>query len=149
MIMAYTAGPVSLIALRELKPDIKRPFKLPAYYLFCTVTMSVCTLITYWTGWSTYYKLLLTLLTALVIYLANTKSKNIKLSGSCNWLIIHYAGIAVVSYFGNFDGGKGIIPLGYDSLILIAWSTFTIVNSYRYRVSNKEHALLYKTELAD
>jgi len=38
------------------------------------------------------------------------------------WLLVYIAGLNVVSYLGNFGGGTGTLPFGWDMAVLAVFS---------------------------
>lgn len=132
-VLAYAIGPISCAVLRKRAPEIERPFKVPCYRLFCLVAFYVCNLIIYWTGWQVIWKMIFTVLVGYVVlaiehHLTN-KSKELDIKRGF-WVIPYLIGIAVISYVGNFGGGRGWLTFGFDFLVV---AVFTVL-IYGYAV---------------
>ena len=57
-VLCYAVGPISLFVLRHRMPDKNRPFKLPAYSVWCFLALFFANLIVYWAGWVIYGKMI-------------------------------------------------------------------------------------------
>ena len=124
-VLAYAIGPISCAVLRQKAPDIERPFKVPCYRLFCLVAFYICNLIIYWTGWGVIWKMMLTVLLGYVVlaiehHLTN-KTKNLDLKRGF-WVIPYLLGITLISYIGNFGGGRAWLSFGFDFLVIAIFS---------------------------
>lgn len=125
MVISYSMGPIALVALRKTLPDEKRAFRLPGATIICLLAFYFCNLINYWTGWDTIYKLGIAILIGVVfLSIAGIRGKiSAKFLGlnSLTWLIPYFAGLVILSYLGTF-GGIGVIPFGWDFLIIAIFS---------------------------
>jgi hypothetical protein len=121
MVISYAMGPVAVLCLRLELPTEKRQFRLPAANLLCTLAFYFCNLISYWTGWDTMYKLAIAIAIGFIFFaIAYLRGKLPKESmgfKSALWIIPYLAGLVIISYLGAF-GGKGIIPFGWDFLVI-------------------------------
>jgi amino acid transporter len=52
-VMMYAGAPLALGALRRQKPDLPRPYRLPAAHIMAPLSFVLATWIVYWAGWST------------------------------------------------------------------------------------------------
>lgn len=138
MVISYAMGPVSLLCLRLELPEEKRPFKLPAANLLCTLAFYFCNLISYWTGWETMYKLGIAILIGFVFFAyAYFHGKLSKISigfKSAIWIIPYLGGLMLISYLGAF-GGKQIIPFGWDFLVIALFSGIILYLAVMSRAS--------------
>lgn len=120
-VFAYAVGPLSLVVLRKTLPNHPRPFKVPMASLFCLLAFYVCNLIVYWTGWSIVSKMLIAILLGygvLAIYKTTRHGRALNLQWQKAWWMLFYIGIvATMSFLGSF-GGRGIIPFGWDFLMV-------------------------------
>ena len=66
-VMMYAGAPLSLGALRLQKPDLPRPYRLPAGHILAPLAFVLATFIVYWAGWSTYTTLMVALLIGYVL----------------------------------------------------------------------------------
>ncbi len=143
-VLMYAGAPLSLGALRRSRPDLPRPFRLPAAGVVAPVAFIFSTFIVYWSGWQT----VSTLMVALVLgYGLMGLARSLHLDedppridwASAWWLFPYLAGISVVSFLGNFGsggmlggvgpfhdvlvGGRGVIPLWWDLVVLAVFGT--------------------------
>ncbi len=136
IIISYAVGPLSLTALRKIIPHQHRPFRLPAAYLVSFFAFYFCNLIVYWTGWDAVWRILLATLAGYLVFpffRAQQKAKQLPLQlNSLFWLIPYFIGLAVISYLGDFGGGKHIIPFGLDFAIIAIFSAviFSLANIF-------------------
>lgn len=121
MVITYAMGPIALICLRLTLPDKERPFKLPAANFLCLIAFYACNLFSYWTGWETISKLSIALFVGFVVFLIAYLRGVVKMSRSdlraAIWILPYISGLILISYLGSF-GGKGIIPFGWDFLVI-------------------------------
>ena len=61
-VLMYAGAPLALGALRLQKPDLPRPYRIPAGRIMAPLAFVLATLIVYWAGWSTYTTLMVALL---------------------------------------------------------------------------------------
>lgn len=142
LIFSFAVGPICLIALRKQQPNRPRPFSLPFYPLLSFIAFYVCNLMIYWSGWNVVWKLAVTVIAGLVVFvISNHLGKNSidkehianKLDyKSALWLIPYMLIFCVLSYYGSFDGGQKVIPLGWDFLVLGVFSLFIFYLSTKY-----------------
>ena len=121
--LTYSIGPVCLLTLRKQLPYYRRPFKLPFVTVWATIAFYLCTLLTYWSGWTVISKLGIALLIGLLILLMHrafiTPNKRIPLNiKAALWVWPYLLGITLISYLGNYGNGKEIIPPGWDFLVI-------------------------------
>lgn len=125
MVISYAMGPVGLLCLRLELPEEKRSFRLPFANVLCTLAFYFCNLISYWTGWETMYKLAIAMAIGLAFFVTaylkgNLPKKAIGMK-SALWIVPYLSGLILISYLGAF-GGKGIIPFGWDFLVIAVFS---------------------------
>jgi hypothetical protein len=75
-------------------------------------------LIVYWSGWHTTWRLGVALIVGAAIFAfaklrEGPARKELDVRGAL-WLIPYVIGIGLLSYFGDFSGGRGVIPFGWD-----------------------------------
>ncbi|QTS84204.1 APC family permease [Coxiella endosymbiont of Amblyomma nuttalli] len=132
MALTYGIAPICLLALRQQLPDYHRPFKLPFVTIWATFAFYICTLLTYWSGWVIISKLGIAMFigfTVLLIHRAFIEpAKRFSFDWQAStWIWPYFLGVTLISYLGNFGGGKGVIPFGWDFVvagvlcILIIW----------------------------
>ncbi|MGD1012026.1 MAG: APC family permease [Acidimicrobiales bacterium] len=142
-VLMYAGAPLALGALRKSKPDLPRSYRLPVDKILAPLSFVLATYIVYWSGWETYTAMMLALIIGYVImtvsFVFKLNPATPKLDWkSARWLLPYLTGLGVVSYFGGFGpggifggigvfknvlvGGQGGLPLGYDLLVLGAFS---------------------------
>jgi amino acid transporter len=118
IILSLSVGPVTLAALRRLDPNRPRPFRLMAARITAPLAFMVASLILYWSGWETFWRLVLCLFVGLIILLIRARGfgdRPLHLAAGA-WLLPYLGGLGALSYLGNFGGGRQLIPFGWDSL---------------------------------
>lgn len=143
MVISYLIGPVAVGVLRRTRPDLPRPFRLPAAGVLCPVTFAFAACALYWSKWPETGKItLLTLVSAPVAALvlwrrgelgssreAGSGKGEGKGKGGASllrqfapawWMITFLVWTATVSALGGRDfGGRGVLP-GELGTVLIA-----------------------------
>lgn len=139
MALTYGVAPICLLALREQLPHSPRPFKLPIVTLWSTIAFYICTLLTYWSGWMIISKLGIALLIGLIVLIFNRyfiePDKRFAFHWQASiWIWPYFLGIALISYLGNFGGGKKVIPFGWDFLVIAAFCIFTLWLAIKFKL---------------
>lgn len=141
-VLAYAIGPISCASLRRLHPDLKRPFKVPCYILFCLVAFYICNLIVYWTGWQVVWKMMLTIIIGYAVLFVNQcyTRQPLNLRNGI-WVFPYLAGLAIISYLGAFGGGHHVIKFGGDfvvigifSIVIYAWALYSASDTFEIDV---------------
>lgn len=128
-LIAYLTGPVTVMALRRMRPDFKRPFA-PRYMTWLApLAFVLASLAIYWTMWPTTIQVIIVIALGLPIYLyyelryhqRNAKwGKQLK---SCAWLLVYLVFISLMSYMGSRGfGGRNWVKYPWDFVIIIAVS---------------------------
>lgn len=122
-LIAYLTGPVTVISLRKMAPDLKRPFA-PRYlswlapFSFILASMAI-----YWTMWPTTIQVILVIAMGLPIYLYyeiryQHRSWQGQLRGA-TWLIVYLVFISFMSYLGDKGfGGRWSIQYPLDLVVI-------------------------------
>jgi amino acid transporter len=143
-VLMYAGAPLALGALRGSKPNLPRSYRLPAAHIVAPLSFAGANLVVYWAGWYTVGTLMIVIL---VGYLLMLISRAFKLNDkkpmldakSGAWIPVYLAGMALISYFGNFGapyklvgglgwfnthliGPDGKIHFWYDMLIVVVFS---------------------------
>ncbi len=124
-ILSYGAGPICLMAMRKLQPDMHRPLRLSAGLIFSHIGFFVCNLMLYWCGFSTIWKLCLALCVALIISLAYQRKSIFACNRSLYWFVGYMGFLLGLSYIGSF-GGLGLIKFPEDIFIILPFSIITL-----------------------
>ena len=126
IVLSFCMGPVTVLALRRQLPDRHRPFRLPAVRIVSGTAFVIVGLIVYWSGWSTLWKLSIPLLIGVVALgwrVLRTPERRHELDlAPALWLAPYGLGLLAISFAGNFGGGRGWIPFGWDAALVAAFS---------------------------
>jgi amino acid transporter len=143
-VMGYAVVPLAFGAMRRQEPDHQRPFELPAGEVLAPVAFIVANLVIYWTGWEILWKLLVAIALGSVLLgigrIVNPSelTPSLRLEG---WLVVVAVprGMAVSSYIGASDfGGIGVIPFGWDILVVAAFSLAIYFYAMSVRLTPEE-----------
>jgi len=143
VVLMYAGAPLALGRLRRSRPEMDRPYRLPAARLLTPASFVFATFIAYWSGWQTISTLMIALLLGYGL-MAVARTLHLDLDPpriewtSAWWLFPYLIGLSVVSYLGNFGqggilggvgpfkhvlvGARGVIPLWLDMACLAALS---------------------------
>ena len=126
-LIAYLTGPVTVMSLRKIEPDLKRPFK-PNYMKFLAPFAFVLTsLAIYWSMWPTTVQVIFVIALGLPVYIyyeikyqhSNLKTQLL----DAYWLIAYLIFISIISYIGsNGFGGINVIAYPWDFVVIIICS---------------------------
>lgn len=142
MSITYAIGPVCLLALRYQMPDQKRPFKLPFATFWSTTAFYLCTLLIYWSGWGVLSKLGIALLIGLAVLFIHrrfikTHDKSPLDFRASIWVWPYFSGIILISYLGRFGHGRGIVPFGWDFLIIAIFCVLIMWLAIKFRLKSE------------
>ncbi len=126
LVISHAIAPISLIALRKQLPDVPRPFRLPLATPLCLISFIILNLIGYWTGWSTMSKMYVAAIIGFAVlgcyHLFQGENRPKLHLKNAAWLLPYFVGMALISYYGSFGGGKGDITFGWDFVIITIFS---------------------------
>ncbi|KRL28395.1 APC family amino acid-polyamine-organocation transporter [Limosilactobacillus frumenti DSM 13145] len=123
-LIAYLTGPVTVMSLRTMAPDLERPFQ-PNYMKWLAPVAFVLTgLAIYWTMWPTTIQVILVILIGLPVYLYYEMryhhSDWKKQFRSASWLIAYMIFMAAISYIGSEGfGGRNWLPYPWDFVVIV------------------------------
>ncbi len=153
MVISYAMGPIAVLCLRLELPNEKRLFKLPFANLICVSAFYCCNLISYWTGWETMYKLGIAILIGFVFFTIacwrGKIAKNLIGFKSILWIVPYLGGLELISYLGAFGGGIGVIPFGWDFLVIALFSAVILYLAIATRLSVSTRSLTDLRNLAE
>jgi amino acid transporter len=124
-ILSYGIGPICLLAMRKLKPDVPRPFRLSHSHFFSHVAFYICNLMLYWCGFEILWKLDIALLLGLAICLIYHKKSFMACDATLYWFVIYMLSLLGISYFGSF-GGIAWLGFPWDLFLLLPYSIFIL-----------------------
>ncbi len=127
----YALAPVALAALQNRDPDRPRPYRMPLPKVLLPVSFAFASLLIYWGGWNTTWKLDIALLVGLALYgygvaLKETAAR-VRLRGAA-WIGPWMLGLTLLSLWGNYgsdgDGHKNALFPGtqWDILVVGAFA---------------------------
>jgi amino acid transporter len=152
-LIIYAAQCVSVAALRRQLPDVQRPFRVPAMRVLAPVSFAIANLIVLFSGWSTYWKLLVAIAIGFALLAVSnaTRSKDDRVpldwrAGS--WLVPWLLGLGVISYLASFDGGKSTLKFGVDMIVCAVFALGVYFVALRLRLPD-EAAERYLEQTAD
>ena len=139
MAITYAIAPVCLLALREQLPNHKRPFRLPFARIWSTGAFYICTLLIYWSGWQVISKLGATLIMGLLVLLIHRLFIQSEHKEALNWqasvwIWPYFIGLIILSYIGNFGHGLGLLPFGWDFVVLGIFCLGILWLAIRYKL---------------
>jgi amino acid transporter len=114
-VIMYGFAPITLTALRRSDPNRTRPYRLPAPAVLAPLSFVAANEIIYWTSWPTVEKLMLAILAGYVLFgitfLVGHPMERPPLDArALTWVLPWFAGLALISYLGQYDGMKVIPP---------------------------------------
>mgnify|MGYP003979405213 FL=1 len=107
----------------------------------CVLAFAVSTLIVYWSGWDTVWRLGVAIAVGAVLLFARQfRSDSVPLHIRPSlWLVPYIAGLLLLSAFGSF-GGTGLIPFGLDMVLGTALSVFCLYLAIVLRLPDESAA---------
>ncbi len=117
-ILSYGIGPICLLALRKLQPDMKRPFRLSAAVLISYIAFCVCNLMLFWCGFSILWKLYVAVIIGLIINLTYQRKNIFECSKSLYWFFGYMTGLLILSKLEFFTGMYLMVPFSLIALYL-------------------------------
>ena len=143
MAISYAIAPICLLTLRKQLPEQARPFKLPFANIWGNLSFAICNLMTYFSGWDIISKLSIALLLGFAIlfsyYLFSKRGREITFDWRASlWIWPYFAGLSYISYLGNFGHGHGVLPPGWDYLVIILFSCLIMQLALRFRLEDDE-----------
>ena len=124
-VLSFGSGPLVLAALRRQQPDRDRPFRLPGGDVIPFLAFYSSNLIVYWSGWTTDWKLFVTILVGLVllaVFRATGDQVPLNLRAGASWVIPWLGGLAILSYLGAYGGGRDVVGFGLAFPVIFVFS---------------------------
>lgn len=137
MAITYAIAPISLLALRKQIPEQRRPFKIPCHTLFSFFAFYFCTLMSYWSGWEIISKLSISFLAGMIIlftyHFGTKRGRELTFHWrESTWIWPYFIGLSLISYAGNYGGGGGWLPFGWDFAVIAVFCAITLSISQRF-----------------
>jgi amino acid transporter len=136
-VLSFGSGPLVWAALRKELPDQERPFRLPGGHVIPFIAFFGASMVVYWAGWETNYKLFLAIVLGLILLGIGRVVSSQQFppmdwrAGS--WVLPWLAGLALISYFGAYGGQKDY-GLGVGALLTLGLSVLIYVWAYATRL---------------
>ncbi|MBT2387053.1 APC family permease [Streptomyces sp. ISL-11] len=123
-VISYITGPVAVMSLRRISPDLKRPVKLRAMPVIAPVAMIFGSLVLYWGRWPLTGKVILIMAVGLPVWAWYELRKpwavikpHLKAGA---WVVAYLLVMAFVSWAGGEEfGGQGYLAPGWDALVVV------------------------------
>jgi len=124
IVLSFAVGPIAVVCLRTLLPDRPRSIRLPAVHVIAALAFAIATLIVYWSGWDTIWRLGIALLVGMALLLIRFQGRLDEMDVTeALWLLPYFGGLGLISYLGQFgEGAQKQIPFGWDIVLCIAFS---------------------------
>jgi len=128
-VLMYAGAPLAYGVFSKQLKDRERPYVLPGGKIIAPLSFAIASLIIYWSGWTTLWRLGLAIVLGYALlggYAWYASAKNLPNAPKMNWkaaqwLPVYLIGIGIVSWQGGF-GGQGHIGLWWDIAILVVFS---------------------------
>ncbi|PHQ71516.1 MAG: amino acid permease [Sneathiella sp.] len=137
IVLSLVVGPIALYALRSQIPDRPRYFRVPAVTLVGNCAFIGATWTLYWSGWRVIEVLMVLIVVGLILFLILRRvSKDLRPLDlkQAVWMIPYLLALGLLSHFGNFGGGTGLIPFGWDLGIGAVFSVLSFTHAYHCRL---------------
>ncbi len=138
--LSYGIAAVALGALRRQDPERERPFRLPFAAVLAPAGFAVANLIIYWSGWTTVWRISVALGIGFAVFVAyratgdSARMPRLDLR-SAAWLPPYFAGMAIISWLGQYDG-RGTIPFGWDIGLVAVFSVAIYALAMTFRLTD-------------
>lgn len=126
-VISYITGPVAVMSLRRIAPDLKRPVMLKAMPVIAPIAMIFGSLVLYWARWPLTGKVILIMAVGLPIWAWYELRKpwaELKPHLQAGvWMVAYLLVMACVSWAGGTEfGGKGYLAQGWDIVVVVLLS---------------------------
>jgi len=151
--LTYAFAPIALTVLRRADPDRPRPYRLPVAPLLSRFAFVTSNLIVYWAGWGNDQKLAVAISVGLALFagfrLTQPAGRWPALEWrSAVWMIPWLGGLTVISWLGQFGGGRALIPFWADLAVVVAFSLAIFETAVRTAPAPDRSRELVETEIA-
>jgi amino acid transporter len=122
-VFMYAGAPLALGALRKQKPDLERPYRLPAASFLSPLAFAGAGWVILFSGWQTYTTLVVALLLGYgliaISYAAKLNPKAPPMDWkAAQWIVPWIIGMGVISYLSDFGPGGVIGGIGIFKHVL-------------------------------
>ena len=147
IVLSFAVGPIAVVCLRRLMPDHPRSIRIPFVRTVAVTAFAIATLIVYWSGWDTVWRLGIALLIGGALLLARFRNRLDDMDVTeALWLVPYFVGIGLISYYGQFgEGAQKQIPFGWDIALCVLFSIAIFGLAVRSALSLRK----FQTYIAD
>jgi amino acid transporter len=127
-VLMYAGAPLSLGAFRKRLPNAERPYRLPAAGVLSPLAFIVSGLVILWSGWSTDWKLGVSIVIGYVILAISrvfhlNPHPPVMQWRSAVWLPVYLVGLGVIVFLSPYGPlTKPVIPLWWDIVVTALFS---------------------------
>ena len=125
-VLMYAGAPLALGAFRLQVPEAQRPYRLPGAGIISPLAFVVASLIIYWSGFETIWKLGIVLVIGYILMgvsMIFDKERPPLQWKSAQWLPVYLIVMGIISWQGQFGpGNTGRLPFGLDMAIVAIFS---------------------------
>ncbi|MDH6131483.1 amino acid transporter [Kitasatospora sp. MAA4] len=134
VVLMYAGAPLAFGVLRKRMPGTERPYRLPAGSVVSPVAFAIASLVIYWAGWDTLWRLGASILLGYLLlgsYAAYAQSKRLPGAPRMDfragqWLPVYLVGMGVISWQGQFGvGATKNLPLWWDIGVVVVFALVT------------------------
>ncbi len=131
VVLMYAGAPLAFGVLRKRLPGLERSYHLPGGSVISPLAFAVASLVIYWSGWDTLWRLGLAILIGYALlggYSAYAASKGVPNAPRMDfkagqWLPAYLVGMGIISWQGTFgEGSQGNLPLWWDIGVVVVFS---------------------------
>ncbi len=140
-VLSFGSGPLVMMALRRQLPDQERPFRLPGGHIIPFLAFWSSNLIVYWTGWDTNSKLFVAVLIGVALLgvtyaLHQARGDDHQWDWRAGaWYAPWLAGLALLSWLGDYGGGQGVLHFGSAFPVTFVFSLLIYWMAIAWRLS--------------
>ncbi|OIV37341.1 amino acid:proton symporter [Mangrovactinospora gilvigrisea] len=122
-VISYITGPIAVMSLRRIAPELHRPVRLRAMPVIAPIAMVFGSLVLYWARWPLTGKVIIIMVVGLPVWawyeLRKPGPELARHVKAGLWMVAYLVVMAFVSYAGGKEfGGRGWIPEGWDMVLV-------------------------------
>ncbi|HJN38240.1 MAG TPA: APC family permease [Gammaproteobacteria bacterium] len=146
MLFAYLTGPLVYLAVKTTMNSTPNN-RLWPHRIYTFITLFICNILMYWSGWDTIQSIDASLIIGSLIYYgyAYYHQHPVNESMQALWIVPHIILISVISYYGNYEGGHHLLPHGVDALCIAGVSIITMITAKACQYPDEQIKLNLKT----
>jgi amino acid transporter len=155
-VLMYAGAPLALGAFRKQVPEATRPYRMGGAAIFSPLAFIFASLIVYWSGFETIWKLGLCIVIGYVLIgismMFDPQRPPLDWK-SAQWLPFYLIGMGILSWQGQYSGGAvkspvntGNIPLWWDIVAVAGFSLIIYFWAQAVRLPREEMLLLVEKQ---